>query len=388
MTRAIVHKTKGKLDLRAFTVFGLNSKPATDTPIGYFGTGLKYAIAVLARHHIYPTFWIGGKKWTIEDEFTTFRDKRFQSLFLKRETLVPKRIPLPFTTELGKNWELWQAFRELESNTRDEKGITYLRESEPSASYVKSLGEAGWTLIYIEDSDYVQCWLDRDKVFLPEGLTQSSGTERVQAFKYKSSSVYYRSIRIMDLEKESENTYNILTPVELTEDRTAKNAWNVNYEIQKFLVGTKDKEVVRRAVVAPAHSYERQLSYDYTSRSETFLDTVQEAGEDATDAARAILRADRPLKPPTEEFTNWIFNLADAVDKGDYDRVEQVSRDNKLELLNLLRFAAQTKAKEDSNNSQIETYASTARLEPAGSITDRFASAHIEEVNKDDDIPF
>ena len=30
---------------------------------------------------------------------------------------------LPFTTELGKNWEVWQAYRELHSNTLDESGV-------------------------------------------------------------------------------------------------------------------------------------------------------------------------------------------------------------------------------------------------------------------------
>jgi len=96
MVRAVVHKTQGKLDLRSLTVFGLNAKPTTDTPIGYFGTGLKYAVAVLARNNIPITFWIDSKKWTIEQDDTKFRDKSFKALTLKRNTLIPKSINLPF----------------------------------------------------------------------------------------------------------------------------------------------------------------------------------------------------------------------------------------------------------------------------------------------------
>ena len=55
----IVHSTPGLIDLRAFTTFGVNSKPNSKNPIGYFGTGLKYAVAVLARHKCPVTVWIG-----------------------------------------------------------------------------------------------------------------------------------------------------------------------------------------------------------------------------------------------------------------------------------------------------------------------------------------
>ena len=52
MSPAVVHVTKGKLDLRSLSTFGLNAKPNTTNPIGYFGTGMKYAIAVLLRKHV------------------------------------------------------------------------------------------------------------------------------------------------------------------------------------------------------------------------------------------------------------------------------------------------------------------------------------------------
>ena len=44
--------TPTDLPLDAFTTFGVNHKPNTDSPIGYFGTGLKYVVAIVARQKV------------------------------------------------------------------------------------------------------------------------------------------------------------------------------------------------------------------------------------------------------------------------------------------------------------------------------------------------
>lgn len=48
-SRTIIFHNPGELDIRAVTTFGLSVKKS-DNPIGQFGTGLKYAIAVALRH--------------------------------------------------------------------------------------------------------------------------------------------------------------------------------------------------------------------------------------------------------------------------------------------------------------------------------------------------
>ena len=79
----VVFKTQGSLDLRAVTTFGINSKPNSQSPIGFFGTGLKYAIAVLVRSGAGITIISDGKKHTFNLIQDTFRDKEFAyDLFL------------------------------------------------------------------------------------------------------------------------------------------------------------------------------------------------------------------------------------------------------------------------------------------------------------------
>ena len=338
--RAIVHKTKGKLDLRSLTVFGLNAKPNTDTPIGYFGTGLKYAVAVLARLNIPMVFWIDGKKWTIEQDETKFRDKSFRALYLKRHTLIPKTINLPFTTELGKNWEIWQAFRELECNTRDEQGETFVH------SMTEETWEPGYTDIIIADERYIQEYFSRDTHFLPGGMTQQDSTETMQVFARKSDYIYYRGVRIFDLKEPTNNTYNFLERIELTEDRTAKYPWDLEMKIEKYIANTKNKEVIHRAITAPIRTYERGLSYDYTSRSETFLNLAAEAGDSATQYVQSVLRRDRPPEVP-QDSRHWTRQLISAIERGDYKAVEAIISDNKPEMVDILGAAATAREQKD-----------------------------------------
>ena len=123
----IIHETIGLIDSRAFTTFGINAKPSTNSPIGYFGTGLKYAIAVLVREGLKVTVWIGTEPHEFYCEPSNFRGKDFSLIRMRRQRGVTRKwmaTDLPFTTELGKNWKLWMALRELHSNTLDENGFS------------------------------------------------------------------------------------------------------------------------------------------------------------------------------------------------------------------------------------------------------------------------
>lgn len=381
MSRAIVHKTKGKLDLRALTVFGMNAKPETHTPIGYFGTGLKYAVAVLVRHKIPVTFWISGKRWTIQELASTFRGKEFGTLALKSYGAMglKKAVALPFTTELGKNWELWQAFRELEANTRDEKGESLLFDRFEAPV---PFDARGFTNIVVEDERYVQCYLDRDKTFLPDGLSVRSETDRVQAFARKSQHIYYRGIRIMDLEEPSVNTYNILAPLDLTEDRTAKSKFYVDYEIEQFLAQTNSREIIQRAVTSPPKTYEHTLDYQYTSPASTFLDTVRESGDGATSLSRGAWRRSNPVPAEEKTYSNWVRALISAVERGDYDDVERVIGQNKDECLRLLRVEANNLDNAKTDNSADRGITSVGLSQPMP------PQAHTGSYAPDDDIPF
>lgn len=272
-TRGVAFLNDGLIPITAVTTFGVNDKPATKSPIGYFGTGLKYAIAVLVREGLAVEFWIGATQYSFIAKTVKFRTKEIEQIFMVRtdwqlgKILKRRQIELPFTTELGKNWKLWQAYRELESNCRDENGESHLLDVSD-----RLIHNSHQTKIIVYGEKFVQEWLNRDKVFLVDGDSEQTTREGIQIIQRPSEYIYYRGLRIMDLERPSKMTYNILSEIQLTEDRTCANEFEVNRRIAEAITQSKDQKLVEEVITATADTYEGglQYSYIYTAPSSQF----------------------------------------------------------------------------------------------------------------------
>lgn len=284
MARSIVFKTPGHIDLAAFTMFGVNDKPQTTSPIGYFGTGLKYAVAVLIREKQEIVLWIGNDKYTFYALEMTFRTKGFTGIRMKREHWSTrlreftglKTSLLPFTTELGKNWELWQAYRELETNTRDEKGVTYEAPSAPNDldHYTDS------TSVIVTGDRFAKEHDDKLKHFLDPALTLLDKGEILEVYNRSSQYIYYRGMRVMDLPDKmtSKYTYNIMEETTLTEDRTIAYQYVVVNHLVHHVMASDNHELVRSIVGAKEPLWESKLNWDYAYRQpdKTFMQVVHD----------------------------------------------------------------------------------------------------------------
>lgn len=107
----IIFKNKGAIDVRAIKILGVSVKK--DNAIGFFGTGLKYAIAICLREGCPLSIWSGGEEYSFTTKKVAITGQDFDVVCMNGEELG-------FTTELGKTWKLWQAFRELYCNCTDE----------------------------------------------------------------------------------------------------------------------------------------------------------------------------------------------------------------------------------------------------------------------------
>lgn len=274
---SIVHVTPGLLDIRSITTFGLHAKPGTDVPIGKFGTGLKYAIATLMRLDCRVRLFIGGQEYEFFTKKDKFRGMEYDQVYMKkRKGLLSKwtQVELPFTTMHGKFWEAWQAFRELESNTIDEGGTTGVYDNYP----LDDPGMALLTVFVIDGEEYYKAYYDRDKIFLPKALTKREGDARVQVFNEPSNYIYWRGIRVFDLEKPSVYTYNILENMELTEDRTLKYIWSAQTAIAAYVARSNDQKLINAVVSADQEKhFEGRLDWDYayTSPSTEFNEVIE-----------------------------------------------------------------------------------------------------------------
>ena len=159
MTRETVFITPGQLDLSCLTTFGVSVKK-NDNPIGRFGTGLKYALAVLMREGAEVFIATGGITYEVGQSAVTIRDKTFQQINLRNTgtTYAKQYTELPFTSELGKDWELWQSFREIYSNTLDENGKI---NTSPAPVFVA----AGNTYITVIHDEFAEIAENREDYF-------------------------------------------------------------------------------------------------------------------------------------------------------------------------------------------------------------------------------
>ena len=254
----VVFKTKGELSPLAYSVFGISVKE-NENPIGYFGTGLKYAIAVLLRNggkiKIYNT---DNSIVDFSPTSTVFRETDVQ--VIKMTTTKGSEVSatiLPYTLELGKKWELWEAYRELACNTIDESGEIF------ACQKLDGLVTPGFTQIEIICPKFFEIYQNRRQYILEicqNFLVEDS--DKVQVVAIKTSSLYYRNVRVVDLPKPTIMTYNLITPLELTEDRTVLHSWRADRIILASVVESENSNYIETFLTAPQGSYEADLQFE------------------------------------------------------------------------------------------------------------------------------
>lgn len=279
----IVFENKGAIDIRAIKTFGISAKD-NDSAIGFFGTGLKYAIAILLREKQEIVIQSGLKKY----EFTT---KTFDSRGKQFEIVCMNGKELGFTTELGKTWELWQAFRELYCNCTDEGGkirrskafkAGHLSLAAKDSELVESDdAKSDSTIICVTGEKFDAIYSKRGEVILlSKPINENSDFEIHEGL---SQSVYFKNIRISNPLKPTLFTYNIKKNLDLTEDRTAKYDFQVRAAICGAILQSDDDKFIEACLTATEGYYEHDLdyqeSYRYTDPGMTFLRVVGELRE-------------------------------------------------------------------------------------------------------------
>jgi hypothetical protein len=237
---------------------GMSSKPNSANPIGMFGTGLKYSIATLVRLGCEPEVWIGRDRHVFMKTPDTFRGKDFELLSMRsmRWGLASWRTTkLPFTTTYGRNWEPWMVFRELESNTRDEDGETIYSEHQT----VQIEGEDDTTMIVVDLPAFIDAWRERDKVFLPNA--SRGGDMTVEVLPGPSDYLYWRGMRVYKLAKPSLLTWNIISYVVLTEDRTLAHEYYARSIIGSYVVKCNSDAVIEKVLTAPEKFWECGMEF-------------------------------------------------------------------------------------------------------------------------------
>lgn len=248
----ISFQNNGLIDIAAVTTMGVSVKEG-DGAIGYFGTGLKFAIATILREGGEVTLWRGLEAHTFTATLLTVRGEDFQQVCMND-------TPLGFTTALGRNWEPWMAFREMASNCRDENGAYCYGEVQPID---------GCTTIHVNGLD--DAFAERHKILLE--TTPIFSNEFIDIHPSGISSfVYYRGVRIYTPSRSTAHTYNIKRQIDLTEDRTAKYSFQVHDAIISGILSCDEESVIRTALDCGQECLEHFLDFDsHVPASDAFV---------------------------------------------------------------------------------------------------------------------
>jgi hypothetical protein len=268
MTTRVIFYNNGTLDRRAFTMLGLSAK-SSDNAIGFFGTGFKYALSVLLRHGADISVITPETKYVFYTDKGSFRDKEFDFIYAHDMT-TDREFELPFTTHLGANWKLWQAYRELYTNALDEGGGVMTTDAP-----VQEFENMGSVMVIVELNELVAIAAEHDKYFIKADAVASDKIIRCVEKRHNDDNViYYRSMYTgTKTEKPTYFTYDYVHKVQLTEDRTLADPWYISSHIYDLWIRgmTYDALVEHLPKIAHSSYYESQLQPSYREPSADFI---------------------------------------------------------------------------------------------------------------------
>lgn len=208
--------SEGEIDITALSLIGASTKRADATKIGFFGSGLKYTIAILLRKKIPFRIYKGDHRVEITTEEVTLREQAFSRIIIDG-------TPTSLTTEMGVDWEAWMAIREVYSNALDETNCTLTSSpNEPE-------GIPGWTTIAIFMDDNFTDFCERPHQYFSDFLdAESTLCEVGKITIYKGGEdliVYKKGIRVHHEKVVCLFNYDI-PAADITETRQLKYAWH------------------------------------------------------------------------------------------------------------------------------------------------------------------
>jgi len=255
-TTSLLFTNPGEIDIRGATIAGLSAKE-TESAIGYFGTGLKYAIAQVLANGGQIVIWSGLSRHDFHAKDLEVRGQDFSQIMMDSQdagilgdTAEPTSIPLGFTTHYGKRWKAWQIFRELYANALDEGGAV-TRGGRDTISPAP-----GKTLIIVTGWEELQDqYFSRDEIILPPDTHYDDETDLIKVRNRASQYVYYKGVRVAA--RNCDLMWNFKQGLTLTEDRTLDaGSWEISHEVNKYLIQCDDEQIIRNIICAGKQTFE------------------------------------------------------------------------------------------------------------------------------------
>lgn len=256
MDFATCFENKGEVPVNAFKLLGASSKRSDNSKIGYFGTGLKYAIAVMLKNGIDFKIYSGSKEIKIGTRKTKFLDSVIQVMTVNGEKTS-------ITIDVGVDWKPWYVIREIYSNAIDEDGKILVN--------VKVEPKDGYTRIFVDTNnetlkDVFENWNayfsnNRQNIF-----KNAEGKIFLKLPTKPEFIVFRKGIRVYTTHQHSLFDYDIEN-IEINESRVAVYGFQVLKQCSQLLASAP-LEIIKEYL----RSLDKARKYEYVEWDSNFWD--------------------------------------------------------------------------------------------------------------------
>lgn len=290
------------------TTIGDSEKRGDETTIGQFSSGLAYSTALLLRdnvrmyisvyggekdfgdgyekydeHYTYSTQLrdcesTGKSKETIDIHYTRdYHGVCTQMCFSDPRESEEAVLETGFALQLGYNWELYMALRELWSNMLDEKGHCS-EEGYPQIDYGTII-----TLEFDESNEFYNIWNNRH-LYINQQKPIYTLSDKVEVLENKENylRIYKQNILVYkDENVPSRFAWNIKLG-DLDERRILSNIYSVEGSIVDAIRYTKNEEFLREIITSDFKAQDKEFLSDrspYGSASDLIHDICFEVYE-------------------------------------------------------------------------------------------------------------
>lgn len=256
MTLFIKIQNKGEIDEKAFRLLGASTKREDDSKIGFFGSGNKYAIALLLRKNIFFKVYSGTTEIVFGKKPVDFGGRQY-------EVITINGAETSLTTEMGPDWETWFAIREFYCNAIDEGEavLTVEDKTEPAE---------GKTTIYIEKTAELSEFFANVERFMLAGKRKEVATVMTQYGKVTALETlgneficYRKGIRVNEVNETPALYRYDFEKIEINESRRYKYGFQVGERIASFFASSYNKDIIKRYLTSWAGRSEAGIEWQY-----------------------------------------------------------------------------------------------------------------------------
>jgi len=319
--RYLTISNDGSLDQDAIRFVGFSSKREDNTKIGFFGSGAKYAAAVLLRNgstlSCVSDMGDGNKvrldwerkKVNVRGLDTHEVVMSIRSMDAEGVISRAKKIPTNMTIDVGPTWEPWMAVREILSNAIDE-GYLGAASRERGDNSEWDCPEGG-TRFFIKMcpciSDVHEKWDNYFRFGDSEVIQEVDGKGRLLRSAGDGTRFYRKGILVQTSPKDGLYDYDF-DYITINEGRKA-DLWYCEYRSIELL--NKAPKKIKRKILTEAGAYETALGNCSNDLDSSWAEAIEEDELVGSDSEfkfnEGQLLGKRPAPVPSSA---WISKLS------------------------------------------------------------------------------